>query len=67
MKKILTDISLTADEVIELIFEKKIIYGHSHISMKDSSLCMLSKLEDQLKKIRILGKSNYLIKRKRAK
>lgn len=41
-------IELTSDEIVDLIFEKKIIIDNVEISLKHSCLSVLSTLEDRI-------------------
>ena len=51
-------INLTEDQIIDLIFEKKIIYENISISAKHSSLGIIFKIEERLRNGKIPRRKN---------
>lgn len=52
-------IELTSDEIVDLIFEKKIIINNLEISLKHSCLSVLSTLEERLNEKRFLNRNAF--------
>lgn len=48
-------IELTDDQILDLVFDKKIIYGNIEINAMHNALCFLSKLDQRLRDDDIIG------------
>lgn len=48
-------IELSDEQILDLVFERKIMYGEIEISAMHSALCFLSKLDERLRDVNIIG------------
>lgn len=48
-------IELTDDQILDLVFDKKIVYGNIEICAIHNALCFLSKLDERLRDDSIIG------------
>ncbi len=56
-------IELTSEQIIDLIFEKVVVDGDNVISLKDSCLCTLSKLDERLENKKVFSRKGPIFKR----
>jgi len=61
------NILLSSEQIVDLIFEKKLSYGGQTITMKDSGLCTLSKLEERLENGKILSGKGAILRKYNAR